>query len=280
MTFIDFILDIAALVLWLSWRGLRFDPLVKTSPASLVGALKRAEPIRLRGWHFLVALSGLLIVRGWLYWQIGPALDWVPNLRLGAISLFFRSDRLVRMMLFSALSFGLTLSVFYLWLLLLSLVNSRRADSDPVQRMIRLHLGWIDRSPWPVKLLLPLVAVSLVWLALNPVLTETNLIQPGLSRMHKVEQAVVIALGAYLAWEYLIGGLLLLCLVTTYVYLGTNSFWNFITLTSDNLMLPLRWAPFRVGKVDFAPVMAIAVLFFVGQIAQHALTALYARLPL
>jgi hypothetical protein len=279
MTIIDFILNITGLLLWLSWRSLRFDPLVKTSPASLVGALKRAEPSRFRGWHFLGALAGLLLVRAWLYWQIGPAVDWVPNLRLGAISLFFRSDRLARMMLFSGLSFGLTLAVFYLGLLLLSLVNTRRAEADPVQRMIRLHLGWIEGWPWPVKLFLPLVAVSLAWLALNPVLTESNLVQPAISGAHRVEQAIVIAFGAYLTWEYLIGGLLLLCLVSTYVYLGTNSFWSFINLTGANLMLPLRWAPLRVGKVDLAPVLAMAVLFFAGQIAQRGLTALYTRLP-
>jgi uncharacterized protein YggT (Ycf19 family) len=280
MTIIDFILNIVGLLLWLSWRSAKFDPLVKTSPASLAGALRRAEPNRLRGWHYLGALAGLLLIRGCLYWQIGPAVDWVPNLELGAISLFFRSDRLARMMLFSGLSFGLTLVVFYLWLLFLSLLNSRRAESDPVQRMIRLHLGWIDKWPWPVKLLLPLVTVSVVWLALNPVLSETNLIQPGLSSGHKLEQAVVIGLGAYLAWEYLIGGLLLLGLVSTYVYLGNNSFWSFISLTGDNLMIPLRWARIRVGKIDLAPIVAITALFLLGQIARRGLTTLYARLPL
>ena len=130
-----------------------------------------------------------------------------------------------------------------------------------------------------MKLLLPLFTVSLVWLALNPVLTEASLIQPALSGAHRVAQAVIIALGAYLAWEYVIAGLLLLCLVSTYVYLGNNSFWSFIHLTGANLMLPLRWAPLRIGKVDLAPVLAIAVLFFAGQVAQRCLTALYIRLP-
>ena len=280
MALIDFILNLTGLLLWLSWRSMSFDALVKTSPASLVGALKRAAPARFRGWHFLAALGGLLLVRALLYWQIGPAADWVPCLRLGVISIFFHSDRLGLMMLFSALSFGLTLAVFYLWLLLLSLVNGRRADADPVQRMVRLHLGWIGGWPWPLKLLLPLIAVSLVWLALNPILSGFRLIQPGLSGPHRVEQAIVIALGAYFAWEYLIAGLLLLCLVNTYVYLGNNSFWSFISLTGGNLMLPLRWARLRVGKVDLAPVVAIAVLFFAGEIAERGLTALYSRLPL
>ena len=52
-------------------------------------------------------------------------------------------------------------------------------------------------------------------------------------------------LGAYLAWKYLIGGLLLLWLLTTYVYLGNSVFWSFVNLTGRNLLLPLRWPAIR-----------------------------------
>src|SRR5437870_13442515 len=155
MTLIDFILNLACLGLWLSWRSTSFDPLVKTSATSLVGALKRAEPRQVRRWHFLAALATLLVVRALLYWGIGAAVNWVPNLRLGAIAIFFRSDLFGRMLLFSGLSFLVALIVFYLWLLLLSLVNKRAADEDAVLRLVRLHLGWVERWPWPVKLLVP-----------------------------------------------------------------------------------------------------------------------------
>ena len=87
-------------------------------------------------------------------------------------------------------------------------------------------------------------------------------------------------LGAYLAWKYLIGGLLLLWLLTTYVYLGNSVFWSFVNLTGRNLLLPLRWAPLRVGKVDLAPVVAIALVFFASEQAERGLTFLYTRLPL
>jgi len=280
MSLIDFILNLACLGLWLSWRSTSFDPLVKTSAASLVGALKRAEPRRVRKWHYLAALAGLLVVRALLYWGIGSAVNWVPNLRLGAIAIFFRSDLLGRMLLFSGLSFVVTLIVCYLWLLLLSLVNQRVANEDPVLRLVRLHLGWIELWPWALKLLLPLFVAATAWLAINPLLTRFSLVQPAISGAHRLEQAAVIGLGAYLAWKYLIGGVLLLWLLTTYVYLGGGAFWNFVSLTGRNLLLPLRWAPLRIGKVDFAPVVAIAVVFFASEQAERGLTLLYARLPL
>ena len=79
------------------------------------------------------------------------------------------------MLLFSALSFARVVAVYYLWLLLLSMVNRAEAEAGPVQKLVRLHLGWVDRWPWPLKLLLPLLLGSLAWLALHPLLVRMSL---------------------------------------------------------------------------------------------------------
>lgn len=280
MGIIDFILNWACLLLWLSWRSLSFDPLAKARPASIASTLKRTEPQRFARWHFLAALAALLLIRAVLYWQIGPAVDWVPNLQLGAISVFFRSDVLRRMLLFSALSFLLTLTVFYTWLLFLAVVNRKATEPDPIQRLVRLHLGWLDRWPWPVQLLVPLVLASVAWLALAPVLAALNLIQPPLSLAHRIEQAIVIGLGTYLTWKYVLAAFLLLWLLTAYVYFGNHAFWNFVGLTGRNLLQPLRMLPLRVGRVDLAPILEIALVFLAAELAQRGLTILYRRLPL
>jgi len=280
MAIIDFILNLVGLLLWLSWRSMSLDPLVKTSAASLTGALRRAEPRPRRRWHFLAGLAGLLVIRAWFYWEIGSTVNWVPHLQFGAISVFFRSDVPGRVMLFSILSFALTLAIFYLWLLFISLVNGRRAESEPMQRMVQLHLGWVDKWPWPIKLALPLVVAGTAWMALDPLLSELRLIQPPLSGTHRVEEAAVIGLGAYLTLRFLIGGLLILWLLTTYVYLGNNAFWSFVSLTGRNPLSPLRWAPLRIGKVDLSPVAGIFLVFIAAEFVQRGLTALYTRLPL
>ena len=76
MALIDFILNLAGLLLWLNWRSVRFDPLGKRTPATLIGTLRRAEPRRWRRWHLLAALGGLLLLRAVFYWQIGAAANW------------------------------------------------------------------------------------------------------------------------------------------------------------------------------------------------------------
>jgi uncharacterized protein YggT (Ycf19 family) len=282
MGLIDFILNLAGVLLWLNWRSVGFDDLVKTSPAALVGTLRRAEPHRLKGWHLLSALGGLLLVRALLYWQVGSAVDWTPSLHLGGIDIAipFRSDSWWRMFLFSWLSFAVTLALCYLWLLLLSLVNGNAAETAPVQKLVRLYLGRVDRGPWPLKALLPLLVSLLLWYLLSLVLSRLSIIPPAASRTHRLEQAIVIGLGSYLSWRYLIGGLLALHLVSSYIYLGDQPLWSFVASTGRNLLVPLRWLPLRLGKLDFAPLVGIALVFLTAEFAQRSLTALYERLPL
>jgi hypothetical protein len=277
---IDFILNLAGLLLWLNARSLRFDPLVRTSVASLVGTLRRAAPSRLRAWHLLLLLLGLLFVRALLYVQIGPAVNWMPNLRLGAITISFRSDIFARMLLFSVMSFAVTLGVFYSWLLLLSLVNGRGTETDSMQRLVALHLGAVGRWPWPVRLILPLAIVVLCWLGLAVLLAQWNLLPPTVSFTHRLEQGVVLGLGVYLTWKFVIATVLVLFLLSSYVYFGNQPYWVFVNATGLNLVRPLAWLPVRVGKVDFTPVIVIALVFVASEFAERGLNLLYRRLPI
>jgi uncharacterized protein YggT (Ycf19 family) len=216
-----------------------------------------------------------------LYWQIGSAVDWTPNLHLDVIdrAIPFRSDTWWLMVLFSGLSFAITLGLFYLWLLLLALVNGRRAEADPLQKLVRLQLGRVDRWPWPVKALLPLLITVLLWYLLSLLFSRLSLIPPISSNTHRLEQAIVIGLGSYLSWKYLIGGLLALYLVGSYIYLGNQPLWNFVAMTGGNLLIPLRRVPLRLGKVDFAPLVGIAVVFLAAELAERGLNLLYDNLP-
>lgn len=277
MDFVDFILNLAGIMLWLNWRSAKFDPLVKTSAASLAGTLRRAEPSAFNRWHFFGSLVALLLIRAIFYRQIGAAVDWTPKLHLTTMAISFRSDFFGRMFSFSLLSFGLALAVFYIWLLLLSLVNQRAGDSDPLQRMVRLNLGRIDRWPAWLKALLPLLGAIILWLLLSPLLARSGLIPHPPSVLRQMEQGVLLGLSGYLSWKYLIGGLLFLHLLNSYVYFGNYPFWNFVNLTARNLLRPLDRLPLRVGRIDFAPLLGIAFVFVAANLAEAGLVRLYAR---
>ena len=262
MGLIDFILNLAGVLLWLSWRSLRSDPLVKTRPATLVGTLRRAGPHRMKGWLLLAGLAALLLLRPVLYHQIGPAADWTPKLNLSFVVLAFRSDRFLPVLLFSLLSFIRILIICYFWLLTLVIINRRNAELDPLQKMLRLHLGPVSRWHWLVQLLLPLVTIMCLWIALHPLLVRLEITGHVRSNAHLAEQGLLISAGLYFSLQYVLPVFLLLHLIASYVYLGSNPVWDFVGVTARNLLAPLRWLPLRLARFDFAPLAGVILILF------------------
>jgi uncharacterized protein YggT (Ycf19 family) len=279
MSYVDFILNLAGLLLWMKWRSLPFDPFNQRTPATLVGTLRRAAPSCFRRWHLLAGIGLLLVLRALLYWQIGPATHWTGRLDLGVIAISLRSDLPGRMLLFSVLSFGLALGILFLWLLLLSLLAGSSTAAEPVHRLVRVQLGGIDGWPRWAKIILPLAASALVWWLVSWLLEWLNIIPSPVSATHRIGESTVIGLGSYLAWRYVAAALLVLHLLNTYIYFGKHPFWNYVNAAAQTLLAPLRKIPLRAGRVDFTPVTGIALVFFAAELAQRGLGWLYGRLP-
>src|ERR1700690_2691601 len=278
MGLIDLILNLAGLLLWLNWRSVRFDPLGQRTPATLIGTLRRAGSRRLRRGHLLPALGGPVLFRALFYWQIGSAATpvWSGQLDLGVVVPAFVSSSLVRMILFSGFSFGLLLAGFYLWLLLLSIL----AGPEPLHRLVRMQLGRMDGWPRGVKLMLPPAIATAGWWSASWLLAGLQIIPQPVSAAHRIEESLVLGLGAYLAWKYLIGALLALHLLNSYIYFGRHPFWAYINAEAQTLLSPLRRIPLQIGKADFAPVVGIALVFLVAELAGRGLVSLYGRLPI
>jgi len=275
VSLIDFILNLAGLLLWINWRSILFDPFEKRTPATLVGALKRAAPTRFRHWHLLAAIGVLLVLRALFYWQIGAATGWAAKLDLGITVPTFPSSSFGQIFLFSIFSFARLLGIIYLWLLLLSILNGPM----PVHRFVKMQLGKIDVWPRRIKFFLPPAVTALFWgLASWPFAWLHP--KPAMSAAHRIEEALVIGLGSCLAWKFLIGALLVLHLLGSYIYFGKHPFWKYVDATAETLLKPLEKIPLRAGKADFAPVVGIAIVFLLAEAAGRGLVWLYARLPL
>lgn len=281
MGYVDFILNLAGLLLWIKWRSLPFDPIHKRTPATLVGTLRRAAPSHFRRWHLLVVIGALLVLRAVIYGWIGPVLAqvWVGKLDLGVTLLPFRSDWFVRILVFSFFSFGLTLGIFYLWLLLLSLLNEKSAATGPIHQLVRMPLGGVDNWPRWAKIISPFAGTALVWWLASWLLVRLEIIPQPISAAHRIEESLVIGLGSYLAWKFVAAALLVLRLLNTYIYFGKHPFWNYVNTTAQALLAPLQKIPLRAGKADFAPIVGIALVFLAAELVERSLIYLYARLP-
>jgi hypothetical protein len=279
MSLLDFILNIAALLLWLNWRSRKLMGRTPPWAISIASALKRTEPQHLRTSATLAMLLALLVVRAFFYWDIGPSLNnWTGSLDLVAIALPWRSDHFLRILLYSFVSFGLTLGVFYSSLLLISVVNRRVPDTEIGQKFVRVHLGFLEKLPWPIKLLLPIIVSILAWAAIYPLLQKMGIVPAVKSRTHLWEQAAVLGISSLLAWRWIVIGLCALHLLNTYIYLGEHPFWRFVSLTARNLLRPIAF--FRIGPLDFSPILGIAFALFLGEFAPRPLSQLFRNLPL
>ena len=258
MSFVDVILNIVALLLWIDWRSER--AIVRNPPGgvSLARSLQSTERVVLRPWISLGALLVLLLLRGFFYWNVGTAASWTPILDLGAVSLAWRTDLLPTALLFSLASFILVLFAWLSGLLLLSLVSRRSAEQHPGERFVRFQIGWLDRLPWILKLPLPLVAAALLWAAASPVLVELQMLPETRSSAQVWREATIMGLCAYIFWKWVLIGLFALHLVNTYVYLGRHPLWEYVSRTGSRFLVPLRFL--RFGRLDLSPVAGVAVV--------------------
>ena len=273
------ILNIVGLLLWLKWREEMLQSVRRPVGGALLSTLKRAGDAPAYRWLYLGLLAGLLFLRGIGYWQMGTGVRWTPAIDLGAIVIPFRSDLFLRMLLFSLCSQLVFMAEFYFCLLLLSAANRKVADTEPMQNQIRAHLGNIDRWPGFVKLLLPFVLTASSWMCVSPLLVKLGFLLPSKSVEHTLEQALLLGLASFLVWKYLIAGLLLLHLITSYVFLGNSAFWTFVSATGRNLLKPVAWLPLQAGKVDFTPVVGAALALSLGELLSLWLPRWYSTLP-
>jgi len=279
MAWLNLIPDLAALALWLNWLQFRRDPPAKTRPASLADALKRAEVAGPKSWKFPVMLAALLLARAWLYLQLSAVANLTLKLQLGFINIPFRADLPLHMLVFSLLSFAFVLATFYLWMLLLSAINGASAAANPVHELVRLQVKWLERWPTSLKLLSPFLLGGLAWVALHPLLRWLAVVPASESAAELLAQAAVTGVGTYLAWKYLIFGVLLCHLVNAHVYLGNAPVWSYVDTTARNLLSPLRWLPLRAGRVDLLPLLAMATVILLARFMENPPERFYRLLP-
>jgi len=273
MGYVDFILNLAGLLLWLNWRSIRFDPLVKRAPATLMGTLRPATPKKLRRWHLLAFLGVLLSLRAVAYHWMAPF--WIGQIDVGVTALPFRSNWFAAMLIFSFLSFGVTLGIFYIGLLFMSLLSG----PEPIHSLVKIPLGRVDDWPRWAKILLPFVATAVLWWLASWPLGWLDITLKQLSPAHRFEQSLVIGLDGYLVWKFPLGALLVLYLLNSYIYFGRHPLWKYVSVTAQKLLRPLSLLPLRVGRVDFAPVLGLCLLFLAAELAARGLNWVFPRLP-
>ena len=265
MNIIDWLLNIAGVFLWIDWRSGRIGRV--QSALSIASALRPTNRSSSQGLGSLAALAAILLIRPLFYYSVGPSVNWIASLNFLAISIPWRSDMLGRMYLFSFISFALALGFYYSWLLLLAAINRPTgtvAREEVMPRFIRGQLGWLDKIPWWLKLIVPSIVAGLGWMALAFVLVEIDLLPEMQNPQALRGQASAFALAALLAWKWLLIFIFAVHLLNLYVYLGTHPVWPYLSSAAQKILLPLSFL--RVGKVDLSPIVGIIAVFVITEL--------------
>jgi len=275
MGLIDFILNVVGFLLWLNWCTARLDPMARATARTLLGTLKPVAPVRFRRWPLLAWIALLLVARAIFYWELGPPLNWDPALDLGAVVLPFKSGLFGQALLFSLLSYVRIFVILYLWIIFLRAVAPPDTRENPAAKLLKLYLGRLAHWPTAVQLFIPFFAGAVLWIVLEPVLVKLGITLPAHSVLQLLGRAALVGVSSYVTLRWLIAFLLLVHLVDTYVYMGKTPALEFGVATAANLLRPLRKIRPRIGKIDLADLLGIALVCLIGEAVLWVLPRLY-----
>lgn len=228
----------------------------------------------------VLSLPLLLVLRAFLYHQLGAAVNWTPTLRFGGLPVMFRSDLLDRILAYSFLSFWMTMLVFYTALLLLSALNRRPPSPDPMGGLVRVALGPLGGAPVWIQLVSPMVAGTATWLLGSLLLGRMGLLPEADFWPLRVTEAALAGAGLYLTWKYVLALVLGMHVLHSYVHLGRHPVWTYADTLARVTLRPLAGVSLRVGRVDFAPVLLLMAVFLAADRLEWLLGWLYTRYAL
>ena len=269
MSWVVYILDLAGLLLWLSFRRVGADP---TRPAgTLLGNLRPAAPVPHRSWTSLGALLLMLVLRPLLLVLLATLLDATPTWTPGPTVIAFRADDWLRLYFFSTLSFVWTALVGYGVLLIFCALSRDVPELSSFSAFAVAMAGPVGRFPVLLILLLPAVAGALVWLGVGHLLEWQHLVPPTRAGWPLAVQSMIMGVAVWLPIRWIVMCVLLLRFVHNYVYLGEHSVWTLVQTIGRRLQYPLSWIPARLGRMDLVPLLACGLYWFLGELANRGL---------
>ena len=268
MGLLHWILNLAALLLWIYWR----TQAVRTHPATRRG--NAAWTSRL-GWRFgrwsfvLLLLVALLMVRAGFYHLAIPRTGWDARLSFFqfhsanafSLSLVFPWMKLETQLAFSVASFVGWLVPCGYCLVLLAAIKPNSADARNWNQFLASQLGWLHRLPAVILAVVMLALAGAAYYGLTFWFRRLEILPPQTTAEEATRLACGMALHnlRYVAWFAI--AVLGLHVLANYIYFGGFAFWKNAEAAGSNLLRALRWLPLRWDRIDFTPLVGILLAY-------------------
>ncbi len=278
MKWLDWIVNLTGILLWLGTRQFGVIPVSRKPALTLASNLKSlGRKGGVRRWAFPLSLFLLLVGRALLhYWfpqHFAEAAIWSS----GAVAVSFRSDFLGRMLAYSFLSWLEIVLIVYVGFGFFAGLRRNDKEPDSLTLCLRSELGMAGRWPVPLACLPFLILAGCLWMLGAGWLVDAALLPPIQSTTHRLQQAVVVALGLLPLLKWPVVALCFLRFLLDHVYLGSFPLWDYAYETGGALC---RWIPLRLGLIDFAPLVVACIFFGFAFFLEEFLPQLFQRLPL
>lgn len=275
MKTVDWLLNFASILIWIRWLAFFKTPThVHLTLATIV---KPADKRTKRSYIPLFVIFIIIFLRAVFYYYTAPMTKWNPTLDLIAISIPFKSDIFLRILLYSFLSFLLFLVVFYFWLFFLSTLNHYE-EHDQIHHNIIYHLGIFGRLPVVLKILVPFIASAILWIIFGLILSAMGIFEKPASFEKFLLQSGLLSLCLVFSLKYLVIIICALFLIYMYIYLGPHPFWTYIWLTGKRLLKLIRWI--RIGEVELSPLVMSVIVAWLSLLGEKWFPIFYQRLLL
>jgi uncharacterized protein YggT (Ycf19 family) len=125
---------------------------------------------------------------------------------------------------------------------------------------------------------MPTLLAAAGWAVATFPLTQLGVLPSRAEPAQLALEAGLIGLSLWLSLKWLLCGILLLRLIHTYVYFGSQPIWDFINRVGGLLIRPLQWLPVRFGKLDLTPLAAAALVWFAWWALELGLARAFAQI--
>jgi uncharacterized protein YggT (Ycf19 family) len=276
MHIIDFMLNLAAWILWVNAWMQKHHSRVLQQPITLLATLKTSRREIREIWFYLGGCMGVLLIKALLLHYLGSPLNAAVSVDFMHVLVFFQTGSLVSMGLMALTSFLKFAFLAYLWVWFLWNL-SREGVAEPIIGNLEMALGFLPGRHVLIQVTVLMLLGIGGWIGLGLMFGWVGILPSNVGMSQLIWQAIWISASAWLSLFWLILVLMILYLIHSYVYLGNWEGWVWVEGMGERLLEPFEMLPLQWARIDLSPCIILlmnGIFYLLGsrlvQQAYHA----------
>jgi len=258
MQIIDFILNVAAWILWVNgWMQCR-NPVKMDRPLTLLSTLKASPPKISVAWFYFGGFLVILLIKTLFLHYLGAPLQTTMSIDFLLFFVYFKTGSFFSMASMAVASFLKIALIAYIWVWFLWHL-SRKGIADNLVNSLGDSMGLLKGRHVLIQVSVFLLGGVLGWLGLGLYFSWMGALPSNQETSLLLWQGLWLSLSAWVGLYWLIVAMLSAYLIHSYIYLGPWEGWDWLEGMVERLLSPLKPLPLQWARIDFAPLVALGL---------------------